>query len=123
VCLLGASWARQHILEAHKDAKLTVYAIWMPMLAGDARSAWDANVLDDPRVVNLWDGDRVAGTWLADHRTAGIGDAGYPVWDAYFAFDKSAKWNAEPDPPVAAGSAIIDNVSGLERGFVPLLHA
>jgi len=121
VCRLGASWARQHILEAHKGAKVTVYAIWMPMLAGDARSEWDANVLDDPRVVNLWDAHRFAGLWFAEHGTGGLGDPSFPVWDAYFAFSGSAKWDAEPAPLIAAGSSIIDNVSGLERGFMPLL--
>jgi hypothetical protein len=94
----------------------------MPMLAGDDRSAWDSNVLNDPRVVSLWDGDRVAGTWFAEHRTGGVGEPGYAVWDAYFAFDANASWQDEPEPLVGAGSTIIDNVGGLERGFVPLLR-
>ena len=38
-----------------------MFAIWLPMLAGDSRSAWDSNVLDDPRVIDFWDGDRIAG--------------------------------------------------------------
>ena len=92
------------------------------MLAGDARGEWDANVLDDPRVVSLWDGGRVAGNWLAEHRIGGLGDPGYPVWDAYFAFGETATWKREPEPLAAAASTIIDNVSGLERGFVPLLR-
>jgi hypothetical protein len=99
-----------------------VYAIWMPMLAGDARGAWDPHVLDDPRVVSLWDGRRVAGTWLAEHRTGGVGDPSFPVWDAYFAFGKTATWTREPAPLVVAASTIIDNVGGLERAFVPLLE-
>ena len=118
MCLLGASWARQHILEAHPKAKLTLFAIWMPMMPGDARSDWDASVLDDPRVVNIWDGKLLAGNWFADHGTGGLGSPGYPVWDAYFAFAKSAQW---PGPPLAAGSEIIDNTRALEHRFVPLL--
>ena len=39
------------------------------MLAGDSRGAWDAHVLDDPRVLSLWDGSRLAGRWFADHST------------------------------------------------------
>jgi hypothetical protein len=119
VCLLGASWARQHILEAHPDANVTVFAIWMPMLSGDARSEWDGNVLNDPRVVSLWDGKLLAGTWFADHRVAGLGGPGYPVWDAYFAFGKSER---SLEKPLAAGSDIIDNTQALEQRFVPLLE-
>jgi hypothetical protein len=36
------------------------------MLAGDSRSAWDSNVLNDPRVIEYWDSDRIAGKWFAD---------------------------------------------------------
>jgi hypothetical protein len=92
------------------------------MLAGDARSAWDSHVLDDPRVVSLWDGRRVAGNWFAEHRTGGVGTPGYPVWDAYFAFGKTATWEREPAPVATAASTIIDNTSGLVRAIVPLLR-
>jgi hypothetical protein len=91
----------------------------MPMLGGDARGEWDAHVLDDPRVVSLWDGKRLAGTWFADHRVAGLGGPGYPVWDAYFAYAKSAR---SIERPLAAGSDIIDTTKALEQRFVPLLE-
>ena len=48
-------------------------------------------MLDDPRVISLWDAKRIAGTWFADHRVGGLGGPGYPVWDAYFAFEKSER--------------------------------
>jgi hypothetical protein len=91
------------------------------MLAGDSRSAWDAHVLDDPRVVSLWDGKRVAGRWFADHSIGGLGAPGSVVWDAYFAFGKSARWRDEPSGVVATGSDIIDHTGGLEQRLVPLL--
>lgn len=100
-----------------------MFAIWLPMLAGDSRSAWDSNVLDDPRVHEFWDGNRIAGSWFGDHPLAGLGGAGSIVWDAYYAFPRDATWAGQPSEPVAAGSDIIDNVSGLERRFVPLLGA
>jgi hypothetical protein len=93
------------------------------MLAGDARSEWDRNVLNDPRVVQFWDGDRVAGRWFADRQLGGLGGEGSIVWDAYFAFPDRATWRSEPTDLLAAGSDIIDNVSGLEHRFIPLLHA
>jgi hypothetical protein len=91
------------------------------MLAGDSRAAWDAHVLDDPRVVSLWDGSRVAGKWFADHSTGGLRGPGDVVWDAYFAFERTSEWQREPTGLLAAGSDIIANTSGLEQRFIPLL--
>ena len=109
------------MLDAHPHAKLTVFAIWLPMLGGDSRSAWDAHVLDDPRVVSFWDGDRLAGKWFADHPLGGLGSPGNVVWDAYYAFDGHARWRRAPSGVVAAGSDIIDNTEGVSQHFLPLL--
>ena len=98
-----------------------MYAIWLPMLAGDSRSAWDAHVLDDPRVVSFWDGSRLAGRWFADHSIGGVASPGDISWDAYFAFDRSSRWRGEPSGLVAAGSAIIDHTDGLQQRFAPLI--
>ena len=117
----GASWVRTHILNAHPHAKLTVYAIWLPILPGDSRGAWDAHVLDDPRVVSLWDGSRLAGKWIANRSLGGLGGPGNIVWDAYYAFAGNARWRGEPSGLLAAGSDIIDNTNGLEQHFLPLL--
>jgi hypothetical protein len=100
---------------------LTVIAIWLPMLAGDSRSAWDRHVLDDPRVVSFWDGDRIAGTWFANHDIGGITAPGNVVWDAYYAFPKAATWTSAPTGLLASGSDIIDNTRPLEQRLLPLL--
>jgi hypothetical protein len=92
------------------------------MLAGDSRSAWDSHVLDDPRVTEFWDGDRIAGTWFADRQLGGLGGPGGIVWDAYYAFAPSATWDEQPTRALVAGSDIVDNVSGLQRDFLPLLR-
>lgn len=78
-------------------------AIWLPMLAGDSRSATDRNVLDDPRVHEFWDGDRIAGKWLADKQLGGLGGPGSIVWDAYHAFPSNSSWKNEPDGLLSAG--------------------
>ena len=91
------------------------------MLAGDSRSAWDSNVLDDPRVTEFWDGNRIAGTWFAEQQIGGLGGPGTIVWDAYYAFSKNSTWAQQPSGVLATGSDIIDNVSGLEHRFIPLL--
>ena len=98
-----------------------MFAIWLPMLAGDSRSAWDSNVLDDRRVVEFWDGDRIAGKWFADKQLGGLGGPGGVVWDAYYAFPRTSTWTNAPSGVLATGSDIIDNVSRLESSFVPLL--
>jgi hypothetical protein len=117
---LGASWVRTHILDAHPYAKLTVYAIWLPMLAGDSRGDWDAHVLDDRRVVSFWDGSRLAGHWFADHSIGGLGGPGGVVWDAYLAFGKGSRWASKPGGVLASGSDIIDHTNGLDENFIPL---
>jgi hypothetical protein len=53
-----------------------------------------------------------------DRRPRRTGDI---VWDAYLAFGKTSRWRSEPSGVVAAGSDIIDNTSGLEQHFIPLL--
>ena len=98
-----------------------MYAIWLPMLAGDSRGVWDAHVLDDPRVVSLWDGSQLAGRWFADHSTGGLSEPGSVVWDAYLAFGKTSRWRSHPTGILASGSDIIDNTHGLEQHFIPLL--
>ena len=99
-----------------------MFAIWLPMLAGDSRSAWDSNVLDDPRVIEFWDVDQIAGKWFADKQLGDLGGPGTIVWDAYYAFPSSSTWKSEPSGLLAAGSDIIDNASRLENNFVPLLR-
>ncbi len=89
-----------------------MFAIWIPMMAGDARSAWDSNVLDDPRVTEFWDGKRIAGTWFGRQQ-------GVIAWDVYYAFGGRSTWTS---PPIATGTDIIDHVSGLEQSFIPLLR-
>jgi len=91
------------------------------MLGGDSRSAWDSHVLDDPRVISFWDGDRIAGKWFADHSTGGLGTPGEVVWDAYLAFPKAARWQEAPQDVLASGGDIIDNTNRLDEKFVPLL--
>lgn len=94
-------------------------AVWLPMLALDARSAWDSHVLDDPRVTEFWDGDRIAGRWFSEQQIEGLGGPGGIVWDAYYAFPRGSAW---PDGAASAGSPIIDHVAQLEQDFLPLLR-
>ena len=98
-----------------------MFAIWLPMLPGDERGAWDRSVLDDPRVVSLWDGERRAGRWFADNGVGDLAPPGGVVWDAFYGFGADSRWEDRPTGLVAAGSTIIDNTDRLEKSFVPLL--
>ncbi len=99
-----------------------MFAVWLPMLAGDRREAIDSTGLADGRVEAYWDGERILGDWFGQHRVAGLGGDGYTIWDAYFAFDRDAAWNGEPTGAVAAGATIIGNTGSLEQDFLPLLR-
>ncbi len=90
-------------------------AIWLPMLAGDSRSAWPKGMFTDARVTSFWDGDRLSGSWLADHQTGGLSAPGSIVWDAYLAFGPKARWIDAPSEPTVAGSDIIGHTAGLEQ--------
>jgi hypothetical protein len=54
-------------------------------------------------------------------QTGGLGAPGDIVWDAYLAFGQNSRWRSEPGGLLASGSDIIDNTSGLEQHFIPLL--
>ena len=91
------------------------------MLGPDARSEVDTELLADPRVTQLWDGERVVGRWLAD---AGVGERSYSgvVWDAYYLFGPDAEWNERPGPLAGFGAPVISDSAALEREVAPLLR-
>jgi len=104
---------RTNILDENPDAKVAVYAVWLPMLGGEQRSDWDGGPLVERRVSHYWDGDRVLGRWLADRETGDVGSPGSVVWDAYFLFGPDARWNEEPTDLLAAGAPIIGETDNL----------
>jgi hypothetical protein len=118
---VGASWVRQHILDAHRTASLHVVVVWEPMYPGDDRGdAASSDVFADSRVTSFWDPREISGKWFGE-RAADTRD-GLVVWDAFYAFPPSARWSDPPSRVVAAGAPIIEGVDRLERDFVPLLR-
>ncbi len=77
---------RSNILEKYQSSDVRVYVVWFNMLPGDSRDLVDRKVLNDHRVVNYYDPNRVVGTWFAEH-TGGGGI----VWDAYFLYGADAR--------------------------------
>ena len=105
------------LLARNPDAKLHVYALWTNKLFGDSRARWDAAGMTDPRVVHLWDGDDLAGQWLAEHVDGYQG----PDWDTWLLFGPDATWTTAPGPLRDWGSPVIDTHQDLTRTITPLL--
>jgi hypothetical protein len=87
----------------------------MPVLAGDSRTAWDRDVLHDPRVTQLWDARQLVGSWLQAH--------GGAFWDTFLVYGSHARWRNEPEGALASGSPIIGATNELQRGLLPLIGA
>ncbi len=105
------------ILAKHTSASVRVYAVWLPILAGDSRSQWHATFLPDRRAVHFWDENRIVGQWFAEKVEGHRG----VVWDAYFLYGPEAKWEGMPAPLISSGSPVISRRNELERSMGPLL--
>ena len=110
---------QEQILEKNPSSQVQVYAVWFNMLPGDSRAAWDGGGLTDPRVVHLWDEQKVVGNWFAAHVTENQGTE----WDAYFLYGPQATWEGEPSPLISWGSTVIAKHAQLQSDIVPLLQA
>ena len=92
---------RSEILEKHRETKISVYAVWFRELPADFRFVWPSGALDDPRVMNLWDNQKVAGNWYAanlTHRGSGA------EWDTWIIYPPGKVF---ADAPLAWGHPII----------------
>jgi hypothetical protein len=107
---------RSNILEKYPSSDLRVYVVWFDMMPGDSRVLVDRKVLNDHRVANYYDPNRVVGSWFAEH----TGDGGI-VWDAYFLYGADASWTDEPGPLVSSGQTVIGSSEGLAAAFGKLL--
>ena len=93
--------------------------IWEPMYPGDSRDTIDGRLFDDRRVTSFWDPHEISGRWFGDHRVGEL--EGGIVWDAYYAFEPTTRWDTRPDHVVATGAPIIGGTGALKDDFVPLL--
>ncbi len=111
----------QNILDAKPDAKLRVYYVWLPMLPGDDRSAWNRTAFADRRARHYWDGERVLGEWLADRGHVALDYPGPIVWDAYLLFGPKARWDDRPSHLLDFGWTVIGSTDGLSSALQPLI--
>jgi hypothetical protein len=108
---------RSNILEKYPSSNLRVYVVWFDMLPGDSLGLVDRKVLNDHRVANYYDPNRVVGSWFAEH----TGDVGI-VWDAYFLYGADASWTDEPGPLVSSGQTVIGSSEDLGVAFAKLVR-
>jgi hypothetical protein len=122
-CRAGASWVYDHILKEHPGADVRVFAVWLPMLAGDSRSRWDSGLLPDKRVVQFWDEQLVTGTWFGQHldEMGAAGQTGGVYWDAFLVFGEDARWRNVPSDLISSGATVIGQSEELQAALVPLL--
>jgi hypothetical protein len=108
---------RSEVLEKHPDANIMVYAVWFRNLWSDFRFMWRSKTLDDPRVVNFWDSEKVAGRWYATnvtHRGPSV------EWDAWFLYAPGIGFSV---PPSGMGRTIMGTRESLRAAIDKSLQA
>jgi hypothetical protein len=91
-----------------------VYTVWFNTLFGDSRSRWDGDGMVDPRVVHLWDEQKVVGDWYSANVTHARGT----TWDFYALYDPQA---SDLSAPISTGGTIIGRREQLQLALLPLL--
>ena len=92
---------------------MRVYAVWFPVLAGDASATVDSRLLNDRRVTNFWDASRAVSSWFSAHVT----DQPGITWDAYFLYGPDATWDSVPAALASSGSPVIGSRDSLAADF------
>jgi len=90
------------------------------MLPGDSKLFVDLKLLNDRRVTNLWDENKLIGHWFDQHVT---NEKGGTVWDAYFLYGTQAQWDQQLGPLVGSGRPVIGATDQLHQDIDPLLHS
>lgn len=88
------------------------------MLPTDRRSEWDGELLNDARVTQLWDADKVSGAYFATEYER---RSNWVQWDAYYLFDRGVSWGEAQGNLVGSGRTVIGHSDDLEREISPFL--
>ena len=108
---------QKQLLEQYPSEQVRVYAVWLPMLAGDAREEWNGMTMPDARVTHFWDGDLQIGQWFATQVDGYDGVA----WDIYYLYGADAVWETVPSPLVGSGQTIYAERQMLKMQVITLL--
>jgi hypothetical protein len=108
---------QNELLAQYPAQDLRVYAVWLPMLWGDAREKWNGTNMPDPRAIHFWDGEMQVGQWFAKEVEGYRGIS----WDTYYLYGPDARWETIPSPLVGSGGTIIDQREALKTYLDRLL--
>jgi DNA-binding transcriptional MerR regulator len=89
-------------------AKLTELRARQRALARIARALerrWPPGILDDPRVLHLWDERRLVGDFYAADPDYGAGDSTW--WDTFLLYGPEATWEDAPSELLGMGATIL----------------
>ena len=89
------------------------------MLPGDARQKWEADLMSDPRVTHLWDTEKLAGRFFAEHEGFLFGPVAY---DIYYLYGPEAQWDIKPSPLVSSGYTVMAKRIQLKEDISRLLE-
>lgn len=90
------------------------------MLVGDSKVFVDLKLLNDRRVTNFWDENKLTGQWFSQHISNAKGGT---VWDAYFLYGAAAQWDRQLGPLVDSGSPVIGATDQLLQSIDPLISS
>ena len=125
MCVAGTRWVQKEILEKNPKSDLVVYAVWFKMMASDARETWPDSLLDDSRVIELWDEPQALGRWLASLpqlQDKGLVGGGV-MWDTFLLFGRESRWEGVPTHLLSSGHTIIGARKRLEADLPSALAA
>jgi hypothetical protein len=109
---------QKQLLAKNPSTSLQVYAVWLPMLGGDARDTWNGNTMPDTRVTHYWDGNLQVGQWFSKNVNGYDGVA----WDVYYLYGPDATWETVPTSLVGSGVTIYGERETLEKQVRTLLQ-
>ncbi len=89
------------------------------MLVGDSKAFVDPKLLNDRRVTNFWDENKLIGKWFSEHVTNAKGGT---VWDVYFLYSAEAHWDQQPGPLIDTAGPVIGATDQLNQSINPLLR-
>ncbi len=103
---------RERILDREPSQDLRLYVVWLNQRVTDERGEIDESIVADPRVTQYWDGEGITGTYFAEADLGGLGYPGF-VYDVFYVFGASARWQDAPAPLAGAGVPVVSDVEEL----------
>ena len=118
MCVEGASWVQREILHKNPSADLEVYAVWLPILNGDAARGPRPDLIPDTRVTHYWDPEKSIGEWFGN-----LQGSERVAWDVFFLYGGEATWTEKPGPLLEWGYPVIRQTEKLMKAIGPLLSS